>query len=68
MSHPVDPIVPSRTAVLARVVSAFPHWKVEDVPTQTAMAVCSRAPPHPVDPIVFSRTAVLAGVVSVFPH
>ncbi len=53
--------------VLAGVVSVFPHWKVEEVPSWAA-AVCLREPAHPVDPIFPARTAVLAGVVSVFPH
>ena len=64
-THQVDPIFPARTAVLAGVVSVFPHWKVEEVPS---VAVCLQAPTHPVDPMVPAGTSVLAGVVSVFPH
>ena len=59
---------PSDDPVLVEVVSAFPHWKMEEVPSRAAAAFCLREPAYLVDPMVPAQTAVLAGVVSVFPH
>ena len=39
----VDPMAPARSTVLARVVSVFPHWKTEEVPSRAVAAFCMRA-------------------------
>ena len=40
----VAPMAPARSAVLARIVSLFPNWKTEEVPSQAAAVFCMRAP------------------------
>ena len=39
----VAPMAPARSAVLARIVSVFPNWKTEEVPSQAAAVFCMRA-------------------------
>ena len=40
----VAPMAPARSAVLARIVSLFPNWKTEEVPSQAAAVFCMRPP------------------------
>ena len=48
----VAPMAPARSAVLARIVSVFPNWKTEEVPSQAAAVFYMRASNRPAEVLV----------------